>query len=178
MTGAPPAAGTDPERFRALMARWATGVSVVTAHAGSEDAGLTVNALLSVSLRPPALLVSVSLDADTLPVVEQSGYFGVSFLAASQRPLSERFARTLPSAEKFREVGTHRGPHGSPLLDGALGAAECRLAARTPAFDHVLLLGEVVHVEAGVEALPLVYFQSGYAAAEGPDRLRLSTRRA
>jgi len=169
--------GIAPERYRAAMARWATGVAVVTAHAGDEDAGLTVNALLSVSLRPPALLVSLSTDADTLPVVERGGHFGASFLSAGQRAWSERFARTLPAREKFRDVPIHRGPNGSPLLDGALGAVECRVVARTPAFDHVLLLGEVVHVEEGAEGLPLVYFQSGYAGADGADRLRLSTRR-
>jgi flavin reductase (DIM6/NTAB) family NADH-FMN oxidoreductase RutF len=177
VTAVPPAAGIDPERFRALMARWATGVSVVTARSGSVDAGLTVNALLSVSLRPPALLVSLSNDADTLPVIDRSRHFAASFLAASQRDLSERFARTLPPGEKFRDVAVHPGPHGSPLLDGTLGAVECRLVSQTPAFDHVLVLGEVVHVEAGAEALPLVYFRSGYAAAEGTDRLRVATRR-
>lgn len=177
MTPDPPPPAIDPDRFRAVMARWATGVSVVTARGGADPAGLTVNALLSVSLDPPAVLVSLSRDADTLPVVERSGYFAASFLSAGQRALSERFARTLPSAEKFRDVAAHPGPHGSPLLDGALAALECRLRTRVPAFDHVLLLGEVVHVEVGDEAAPLVYYRSAYAAAEGTDRLRLSARR-
>ncbi|HTZ61859.1 MAG TPA: flavin reductase family protein [Thermoplasmata archaeon] len=166
----------DPARFRALMSRWATGVSVVTASANGADAGLTVNALLSVSLQPPAVLVSLSTDADTLPVAERSGHFGVSVLAAGQRTLSERFARTLPSEEKFRGVGLHRGPHGSPLLDGTLGALECRIARRSPAYDHVLLLGEVVHIEGGGEAAPLLYFRSGYAEEDPPGRLRLPER--
>ena len=166
----------DPTGFRRLMARWATGVSVVAAHDPAGDAGLTVNALFSVSLRPPSVLVSLSTDADTLPVVERSGYFGVSFLASTQRAVSERFAEALPSEAKFRGVARHPGPHGSPLLDGVLGALECRLVSRTPAFDHVLLLGEVVHLEAGEGGAPLLYFRSGYAVAEGEDRLRLPPR--
>ncbi len=173
--GAPPA--RDPSRFRALMGRWATGVAVVTARDGSGEAGLTVNSLLSVSLAPPSLLVSLSNDADTLPVLERSGYFGASFLAATQRSLSERFALTLPTVEKFAGVAVHRGPHGTPLLDGSLGALECRVVSRTPATDHVLVVGEVVHEEFGPDAPPLVYFRSEYAEAEGPDRLRLTPRR-
>ncbi len=163
----------EPARFRALMARWATGVCVVTAHHGATDTGLTVNSLASVSLEPPTLVVSLGTDTDTLPQVVASGRFGVSFLGADQRDLSERFARTLPPAEKFAGVPRHRGPAGSPLLDRHLGAVECRLVGRTPVHDHELLIGEIVHAEPGRDAPPLLFFRSGYAAAEGPDLLRL-----
>lgn len=166
----------DPTRFRAVMGRWATGVSVITAHDSSGDAGLTVNALLSVSLAPPSLLVSLSNDADTLPVVDRSGHFGASFLAAGQRSVSERFALTLPAVEKFARLALHRGPHGSPLLDGALGAVECRVVSRAPTFDHVLLVGEVIYAESGPDGPPLLFFRSGYAEGDGPDRLRLPPR--
>ena len=158
------------------MGRWVTGVSVVTAHDASGDAGLTVNALLSVSLAPPSVLVSLSHDADTLPVVERGGHFGASFLAAGQRAVSERFARTLPSAEKFAGIPVHRAPHGSPLVDGSLGALECRVVTRVPAFDHVLLVGEVEYEEVGPDDAPLAFFHSEYAEADGPERLRLPVR--
>jgi 3-hydroxy-9,10-secoandrosta-1,3,5(10)-triene-9,17-dione monooxygenase reductase component len=163
----------EPTRFRALMGRWATGVSVVTAcHEGS-DSGLTVNSLVSVTLQPPTVLVSLTADADTLPVAEASGHFGASFLAADQRELSERFARTIPRAEKFTGVAVHRGPAGSALLDGHIGAIECRVVGRTLVHDHVLLTAEVVHAEPGRDAPPLVFFRSGYARAESPELLRL-----
>jgi flavin reductase (DIM6/NTAB) family NADH-FMN oxidoreductase RutF len=155
------------------MGRWATGVSVVTAHHGGRDAGLTVNSLVSVSLSPPTALMSLTTDADTLPVAEASGYFGVSFLAADQRELSERFARTIARAEKFAGIAVHRAPGGSALLDGHIGAFECRLVGRTPVHDHVLLTGEVVHAEPGRDEPPLLFFRSGYATAENPELLRL-----
>jgi len=163
--------------FRALMARWATGVAIVTARDGGTDAGLTVNALLSVSLAPPSLLISLTRDADTTPVVTRSRAFAASFLAADQRSLSERFARTLPSAEKFAGVPVHRGRTGAALLDGALGAIECRVVSITPAFDHDLVLGEVVAVELGPDRPPLVFQHSGYAEVEPDGRLRLAPPR-
>jgi flavin reductase (DIM6/NTAB) family NADH-FMN oxidoreductase RutF len=166
----PPVAGPE---FRALMSRWATGVSIVTAHDRGSDAGMTVNALLSVSLEPPSLLISLTRDADTTPVIERSGSFAVSFLAATQRELSERFARTLPSAEKFAGVALHRGRSGAPLVDGALGAVDCRVVSTTLAFDHALFLGEVVALELGPDRPPLVFHHSGYADAEPDGRLRL-----
>jgi flavin reductase (DIM6/NTAB) family NADH-FMN oxidoreductase RutF len=158
--------------FRQLMARWATGVSVVTARDRDADGGLTVNAFLSVSLNPPAVLVSLMRDVDTLPLVERSRRFAVNFLTADQRSLSDRFARTVPSAEKFRGVAFHRGPSGLALLDGTLGALECRVASLTPSYDHVLVVGEVVSQELGREAPPLLFYRSTYAEADGPDRLR------
>lgn len=180
MAGAvpPPGGGPAPtpvaaDAFRRLIARWATGVSVVTTHEGSHDFGLTVNALLSVALAPPLLLVSLSRDADTTPALERSGTFGVTMLAADQRPLSERFARPVPSAEKFVGLAFHRGPLGSAILDGGLGALECRVTARHPAADHLLVVGEVVHAEAGPDAPPLLFFRSRYAESTGPDRLTL-----
>jgi len=170
MGGAPLA---DRGAFRQLMARWATGVSVVTARDRDLDGGLTVNAFLSVSLNPPAVLVSLMRDVDTLPLIERSRRFAVSFLAADQRSLSDRFARTIPSAEKFQGVTIHRGSDGLALLDGTLGALECRVASLTPTYDHVLVVGEVVRQELGREAPPLLFYRSTYADAEGPDRLRV-----
>lgn len=166
----------DGESFRRVMGRWATGVSVLTAREADVDGGLTVNAFLSVSLNPPAVLVSLMHDVDTLPLVARTRRFALSFLAADQQPLSERFARMMPPAEKFRGVPVHRGPNGLALIDGALGALACRLASLTPTYDHVLAVGEVVFQELGREAPPLLFFRSAYAQAEGPDRIRFPTR--
>jgi 3-hydroxy-9,10-secoandrosta-1,3,5(10)-triene-9,17-dione monooxygenase reductase component len=172
MTASSPTAAA----FRTAMGRWATGVSVVTAHESGQDAGLTVNALLSVALDPPSLLVSLQRDADTLPVVRRARAFAVSVLAADQRALSERFALAVPSEEKFRGVAVHRGAGGVALLDDALVAFECRLVSDAPAYDHVLLVGEVVRVEAGRERPPLLFFQGAYADAEPDGRLRPGRR--
>jgi 3-hydroxy-9,10-secoandrosta-1,3,5(10)-triene-9,17-dione monooxygenase reductase component len=167
----------DPLRFREWMSRWPTGVTVVTARHAGLDAGLTVNAFLSVSIRPPTVLVALSRDVDTLPVLEASGAFAVNLLSSDQRPLSERFARSIPPAEKFAGLPLHRGPTGSPLLDGTLGALDCRVVARTPAVDHLLVVGEVAHLEFGPDASPLVFYHSGYAEAEPEGRLRLPLHR-
>jgi len=169
-------APVDGATFRSLMGRWPTGVTVVTARDGSADAGLTVNAFLSVALSPPSVLVSLTADADTTPVIAKTGQFAVNFLAADQRSLSERFARAIPAAEKFGGLPLHRGASGLALLDSTLGAVECRVASRVPAYDHVLFVGEVVRLEVGREAPPLLFFRSAYADAEGPDRLHLGTR--
>ena len=162
-----------PAEFRRLMARWATGVSVVTSRGPAGDVGLTVNALLSVALEPPTLLISLTTSAESTPVIEASGFFAVSFLSSEQRPLSERFALAVPSAEKFDGLPVHRGVTGAPLLDGALGTLECQVREAFTVGDHRVILGEVVGVEPLHDGLPLLFFHRGYATADGPDRLKL-----
>jgi 3-hydroxy-9,10-secoandrosta-1,3,5(10)-triene-9,17-dione monooxygenase reductase component len=176
VTTEPPEPVTGPE-FRALMSRWPTGVSVVTARDGPADVGMTVNALLSVSLEPPSLLISLTRDADTTPVIERSGAFAVSILAADQRPLSERFAKAIPPEEKFVGIPFHRGRTGAPLLDAVLASAECRVVSTTLAFDHALFLGEVIGLELGREGTPLVFHHSGYAEVDPQGHLRLPAPR-
>ncbi|MCI4362843.1 MAG: flavin reductase family protein [Thermoplasmata archaeon] len=163
----------DPARFRALMGRWATGVSVVTAEERGQPYGLTVNAFLSVSLHPPTLLVSLSNDADTTPVIARTGRFAVNLLAHDQRALSELFAKALPGPEKFRELKVLPGREGVPLLEGTLGSLECRLVQAVPAADHQLLLGEVETIAEGRDELPLLFFRSRYGETDAPERLRL-----
>jgi len=170
MKTAPSPAPVDGTEFRNLMARWATGVSVVTARDGPLDAGLTVNAFLSVSLAPPAVLVSLAEDSDTTPVIERTGLFAVNFLTADQRALSERFALPSPPAEKFAHVAVHRGKTGVALLDGTLASLECRMMSRIPVYDHILFLGEVVDLTFGRDAPPLLYFHSAYAGLDTAGR--------
>lgn len=173
---AEPLPDVDPDAFRHLMARWATGVSVVTAREGEIDGGLTVNALLSISLRPPSILISLTQDADTTPLIERSRIFAVNILASDQRAVSERFAKMLPASDKFRGLPVHRGVTGVALLDRTLVGAECRVVTWIPRYDHVLVIGEVVHQEIGRDAEPLLFFRSSYAEVDGPDRLRLPPR--
>ena len=163
----PEPASVPTNEFRRFMARWATGVAVVTGHGPGGDVGLTVNALFSVSLEPPTLLISLTDSADSTPVIEASRAFAASFLSAGQRSVSERFALAVPSAEKFRGVPVHRGVTGAPLLDGSLGSLECRVVRVIPVGDHRLILGEVVEVHPLEDGVPLLFYHRGYATATG-----------
>ncbi|MCI4337182.1 MAG: flavin reductase family protein [Thermoplasmata archaeon] len=155
------------------MGRWPTGVAVVTSRDASGDVGMTVNALLSVTLDPPRVLISLTEGADTTPVVRRSGIFAANFLSAAQRPVSERFAKAIPPPEKFAGLAVHRGLTGAPLIDGGLGYVECRVRSATLAGDHVLFLADVVGLGLGGDALPLVFYHSTYADPQGEHGLSL-----
>jgi flavin reductase (DIM6/NTAB) family NADH-FMN oxidoreductase RutF len=167
-------AGTmDGDELRRFMAHWATGVTVVTVGDGPRDFGLTVNAFLSVSLHPPTVLVSLTQDADSTPVLERVGAFAVNLLAFDQRSLSERFAAAVPPEEKFRGLPLRRGVTGAPLLHGTLGALEARVERPFDVADHRLFLGKVVALHSGRDVEPLLFFRSRYSESAGAGSLTL-----
>jgi flavin reductase len=170
MTDAAPP--VDPDEFRRTIARWASGVAIVTGRSGSFDVGLTVNSLISIALRPPTVLVSLSESADSTPIIEREGVFGVSILTVAQRSISERFAQAIPSEEKFAGLPVHRGTTGVALLDGSLATLECRVERTVPVADHHLVVGLVVAVGSGPDAVPLTFFRSRYGEAGAPGTLR------
>src|SRR5437879_12328348 len=77
--------------FRDAMRRLTGGVSVITAGRGGDVSGMTVTSVSSLSVDPPALIVSISREASSWPLVMRYGFLGVNILTAAQVGLPERF---------------------------------------------------------------------------------------
>lgn len=157
----------DPARFRQVIGSFPTGVTIVTADGPDGPAGLTTNAVTSVSLRPLLLLVCFDNASRTLPTVRDAGRFAVNVLRAGQEDLARVFASKRVAREKFEAV-THTVAHGVPVLDGALAWLACDLVELREAGDHTIGLGAVTHVDADDEGEPLVFFRGAYAALGAP----------
>jgi flavin reductase (DIM6/NTAB) family NADH-FMN oxidoreductase RutF len=152
----------EPERFRAVMGHFATGVAVVTVDAPDGPQGMTANAVASLSLDPVLVLVCFDDGARTLPEVERAGRFGVNVLAAGQEHLARRFASKHDS--KFAEV-PHTVHDGIPVLDGALAWVGCELERLVPGGDHTIGIGAVHAAELGApDAEPLIWFRGDYTS--------------
>ncbi len=152
----------DEADFRSVLARFATGVVVVTGTTGEGPAGLTCQSFSSLSLDPPLVLLSTARSSKTWPRIEATGRFAVNVLGDDQRDLSERFA--VSGGDKFHGVGHRTGALGNPLLDGAIAHLECDVHATHDGGDHVIVIGRVRALEApGLELRrPLIYFESDY----------------
>lgn len=162
------------EEFRSAVARWATGVTVVTAR-GRHPHAMTANSVASVSLEPPTLLVCLEVDSRVHDAVLDDGRFGVSVLAHDQQPVAAWLAtRGRPLLGQLDRVPHAPGPVlGVPLVDGALATFECAVAAAHPAGDHTVVLGEVRGVGAGAPGeQPLVWFASAYRSLAEASRPR------
>jgi 3-hydroxy-9,10-secoandrosta-1,3,5(10)-triene-9,17-dione monooxygenase reductase component len=136
-------------------------VAIVTCHGDDGPAGLTTNAVTSLSLDPLLLLVCFDNGSRTLAMVRDSRRFAVNVLRAGQEDLAAMFASKRLPAEKFEAV-THTVSHGVPVLDDALAWVACDLVELLPGGDHTIGIGAVLDGGAS-EGEPLVFFRGAYA---------------
>jgi len=153
----------DKDELRRVMGRFATGVTVVTTRLGDELHGMTANAVTSVSLDPPLVLVCVDRAADSHDIIARAGVFALNILALAQQPLSDRFAvKEGADAHRLEGVPHHARATGAPIIDGSLAYLDCRVAERFPAGDHTIFLGEVADAGTLGGEAPLIFYQGRY----------------
>ena len=151
------------DELRALMREVPQPVCVVTVDAAGQKAGLTVVSLVSLSLEPPLVGVAVRRHAALHELLREAGAFAVSILAAGQDSLAQHFARGVPPIALWQRIETREGELDAPLLEGALGWIECRVASEHPAGDHTFFVGDVVSAARGPGREALVHVRQEYA---------------
>lgn len=164
-----PPVDVTTDRFRTAMGQFATGVTVVTTLEDGRPRGITVNALTSVSLDPPLVLVAIDRRRFIVPALRASGRYAVNVLAADQQALSDCFAgaRVTPDREAFCGAAWRPGATGLPLLEGAVATLECAVVETFAAGDHDLFVARVEALEVGrAEAEPLLYLRRRYLHVE------------
>ncbi len=161
----------ERRRLRDLMARFATGVSVVAARHGPLLAGMTANAIASISIDPPLMMASVARKAETHSAIIGSHAFAISILAREQQTLAECFARPTTAGKLIGFCGAswEEAETGSPVLEGALAFFDCRLTARHDGGDHTIFVGEIVAAGFREDADPLLWYASGYRGLSEPE---------
>ncbi len=154
----------DGDLFRSVLGRFASGITVITTRDASDrDHGMTASAFSSLSLDPPLVLVCIANDATMAPVMAAAETFAVNVLTDAQEAVSRRFAGKVD--DRFAGIGFSRGEFGDVVLDDVLAWMQCRIVARHPAGDHVIIVGQAE--SAGVrDARPLLYYRGGYAQLE------------
>ena len=157
------------DEFKACLALWASGVTIVTSRAGDEIHGMTVSAFSSVSLDPPLVLICCDKGSNTLRVIEKGKCFAANVLSHDQQALSNLFASKKSEWQRFDDLEIETGKTGAPLIPGALAQLDCSVEAAHDAGDHVITVGRVEEVRTR-EAEPLLFYRQRYralAAVEG-----------
>ena len=157
----------SPRDFRASLAMFATGVTIVTARTPEGVlVGLTANSFNSVSLSPPLVLWSLARAAASMAALSSSSHYAINILAADQKALAERFASGRRE-DRWSGVSFSEGLSGAPLLAGATATFECFNRSRYEEGDHVIFVGEVEHCQHRAGAAPLL-FHGGKFYTEHP----------
>jgi flavin reductase (DIM6/NTAB) family NADH-FMN oxidoreductase RutF len=157
-----PAAGkalTIAVDLRPFMARFPSGVSIITAVDGDIPWGMTCTSLCSVSLDPPVILMCLRQGSPTLRAVLGSGAFSVNLLGGSARATASLFASGAP--DRFERVPWYQPylPGGPHLIADAMAVADCLVAEHKQVGTHTVVFGEVQRVTAFSDSAPLLYGQ-------------------
>lgn len=146
--------------FRDALGEFATGVTIIaTRMPDNSQTGFTANSFNSVSLEPSLIVWSLNRRASCVAAFEAAKFYGISVLTRAQLALAQRFAE--PREDRFAGVAFHAGTTGAPLIDGCSAWFECRHHSVAPAGDHLLFVGEVLHVRRSREHPPMLTFHRG-----------------
>ena len=151
------------QEYRRAMGAFATGVTVVSAARGDGAlAGITVNSLTSVSLRPRLLLWCLGDQSERYDLFATAEHWGVTVLGADDEALARRFARAETEAIAPDEAARF---DAAPVLRGGVAHFACRTFERRQAGDHLMIIGEVTACRSG-PGDGLTYFRSRYGRAD------------
>jgi flavin reductase (DIM6/NTAB) family NADH-FMN oxidoreductase RutF len=144
--------------FRAVMGRFATGVTVISFLAEGRPTGMTANAFMSVSMSPPLVLTSIRTESRVNQFIGQGIRFGINVLAENQLNLCTHFAGKASLGAEVPFIFQN----GIPLLAGSLAHLAVRAINVHAAGDHLLYVSEVEYVRLGEQRKPLVFFSGGF----------------
>lgn len=146
------------------MRRFPSGVGVVTVAAEGRSLGLTVGSLVSLSLEPPLVGISIGLQTPLHTPLRDAGRFVFNVLGGDQESLAQHFARSVPPIALWAGIATRESDLPEPLLDGALAWLECRVREEHATGDHTFFVADVLSIELGRRAPGLVYREGRYHA--------------
>ncbi len=158
-------ADESARRFRDVLGRFATGVTVVASMSDGKPVGMTCQSFTSVSLDPPLVLFCPAKTSRAWPLIQRSGFFCVNLLSHDQLELSNGFASK--GADKFAGVTWRPSETGAPLLEGVLGWVDCTVYAVHEAGDHYVVVGRVIDLGVEEAPHPLLFYKGQYARTDG-----------
>ena len=149
------------EDLRGLMRFVPHNVAVLAVDYEGNRMGVTISSLVSLSLEPPLVGISIGKQASLYEVLRNAGRFAVSLLGDGQEELAMRFAAGRPPLVHWEGVAMREGRF-APLLDDALGWIEATTRAEHDAGDHTFFIADVVSVERGPAPSALMYRDRSY----------------
>ncbi|MDI2589473.1 flavin reductase family protein [Psychrobacillus sp. NEAU-3TGS] len=154
--------GSAQDEFKKALGNYPTGVTVVTTFdQANNPVGLTVNSFASVSLDPLLILWSIDKKSGSYPVFIEAEKFTVNILADDQADICSLFASKVEN--RFSQCEWEESARHLPVLSGSLAQLECKTAQQIDAGDHIIFIGEVIHIH-NEDKNPLLYHKRNFGA--------------
>jgi flavin reductase (DIM6/NTAB) family NADH-FMN oxidoreductase RutF len=145
---------------RSLFRRWPAGVSVVVAELDGRRHGLTVSSLVSLSLEPPLVGISIAVQASLHELLRDAGGWAASILSGEQEHIAQHFARSVPPIALWNGIEVR--DDDPRLLAGAAGWLTARTVDELRTGDHTFFVGRVESIEQGSAGTTLTYVHRSY----------------
>ncbi len=148
----------DGQTFKDIMARWASGICVITTASNGEFQGFTANSFASVSMEPALVVINAAKRLQATTDIQNEGYFAISILQESQLEWGKRFAGFFDDEleNRFDGINPTTTEHGCPILPDSFAWLECKLWKSVDCEQNMMFIGEVLAGEAS-EGKPLLY---------------------
>jgi flavin reductase (DIM6/NTAB) family NADH-FMN oxidoreductase RutF len=164
-----PFATPDERRspVRRLRGRMAATVTLWTAGAGHDRAGLTVSSAVVADGEPGRVLGLVDEESELWAAVEESGRFAMALLGPEDRQLADRFAGLMPApGGLFRDPVWTQTAFG-PVRSGAATWAGCRLDGARPFGWGLLIEATIEEISLAPAQPPLLHYRGRYHQMSG-----------
>ncbi len=126
---------------------------------------MTANGVTSVSLDPPLALICVAHSRNSFSLIDESGEFGISVLAQSQKSVAMHFAKDPAERgptpdDMFVKLGS-----GPAVISDALANFTCEVISRHIEGDHTIFVGRVKEFSTQ-EGVPLIFYDASFPVLE------------
>ncbi|GEE03023.1 hypothetical protein nbrc107696_34690 [Gordonia spumicola] len=145
-------------------AKLGSGVCLVTVNDDGRDVGFVAASVLTASVDPFAIAVSVGGRRPGLSAIMAGRPWALSVLSVDHLPLVETLTGPTSPAERSEALaaaGAHRSPEGVLWVPDSLASVWCTTSSTMPVNDQVLIVGDVVRGSSR-DGTPLLRWDHGF----------------
>jgi flavin reductase (DIM6/NTAB) family NADH-FMN oxidoreductase RutF len=159
------------EGLRKAMRQLASGVSVITTGLAPKRTGFTATSVVSLSVDPARIIVSVNRASSSYSALRDSGVFAVNFLHPHQVEIANRFAGRggIKGEARFSDAEWETQQSGASILVGALASIDCEVEELVERHSHAIVIGRVLATRHAEEGSALLYWRGKYDPFEPAD---------
>jgi len=122
-----------------------SGVGVLTAKHGDQEAAMLASWFQQVAFEPPMISVSVNQKRPILELISGSKFFTLNLFHTNQKDLFAHFAKGFEAGQDpFHGISVLRKTTGCAVLSDGMSYLECEVTGEINAGDHKVLLGRVI----------------------------------
>ncbi len=155
---------THDQALMAALGRVPSGLFVLTIGRDGRETGMLASWVQQCSFDPPQISLAVKPGRHAADLLTDKAAFVVNILPEGATDLLKHFGKGFgPGEPAFAGLDVYPTAEGVPVLRTALAHLDCRVAGRSRAGDHDLVIGRVVGGRLHAEGPPAVHIRKSGA---------------